>query len=410
MDAARVDGRGARTAFSLERMDAWKRKPRSGKRPGSPAPAQAGREARPQKRDASGEKLEKLNPEKLKGTGVDMACPVRYFAKRGDERCRDRSEMTERAKFTMPCSDETAPGDGSSTDVDRLKCGYDRASNRTWRENAVSKTLSTPVYLDEFYTYDGLHRLKTSDRGALNGTKTGISGTPVREEDWTLDPLGNWSGYVQKTSGTTDLDQDRSVNKVNEITDISETTGTSWITPSYDKNGNMSVAPRPDDLANGYTCTYDAWNRMVKVEAGISTVAEYSYDGLHRRVTKTVGSTVRHSYFSAQWQVLEERLDTSTSADRQFVWGPLYVDHLILRTATPAFLPTARSTSGSTPCRTPTGMSPRSPVLGAALLNGTCMMPTARRLFSPAYSQVERRRTTTGSTYSPGGNTTWRPA
>ena len=132
---------------------------------------------------------------------------------------------------------------GSSADVDRFKYGYDRASNRNWRENTVSKNLSTPVYLDEFYTYDGLHRLKTMDRGELNGTKTGITGTPAREEDWTLDPLGNWSGYVQKTSGTTDLDQDRSVNKVNEITDISETTGTSWITPSYDKNGNMSVVP-----------------------------------------------------------------------------------------------------------------------------------------------------------------------
>lgn len=52
------------------------------------------------------------------------------------------------------------------------------------------------------------------DRGELNATKTGITGTPSREEDWSLDPLGNWSNFVQKTSGTTDLKQDRSVNKV----------------------------------------------------------------------------------------------------------------------------------------------------------------------------------------------------
>ncbi|MBL7041600.1 MAG: RHS repeat-associated core domain-containing protein [Pirellulaceae bacterium] len=220
---------------------------------------------------------------------------------------------------------------GSSQDVDRFKYGYDRASNRTWKENTVSKSLSTPVYLDEFYTYDALHRLKTLDRGELNATNTGITGTPAREEDWTLDPLGNWSGYIQKTSGTTDLDQERTVNPVNEITDITETTGTSWITPSYDKSGNMVVVPRPDDLANGYTCTYDAWNRLVKVEAGISTVATYAYDALHRRVTKTIDSTVRHFYYSAQWQALEERLDSSTNPDRQYVWGPLYIDHLILR-------------------------------------------------------------------------------
>ena len=220
---------------------------------------------------------------------------------------------------------------GASEDRDRFKYGYDRASNRTWKENTVSKSLSTPVYLDEFYTYDGLHRLKTFDRGELNATKTGITGTPAREEDWTLDPLGNWSGYWQKTSGTTDLDQERTVNPVNEITDITETTGTSWITPSYDRNGNMVLVPRPDDLANGYTCTYDGWNRLVKVEAGISTVAAYAYDSLHRRIKKTTDSTVRHFHYSAQWQVLEERLDTSTDPDRQFIWGPLYIDHLILR-------------------------------------------------------------------------------
>lgn len=220
---------------------------------------------------------------------------------------------------------------GSSTDVDRFKYGYDRSSDRTWRENAVSKNLSTPVYLDEFYTYDGLHRLKSMDRGELNATKIGITGTPSREEDWSLDPLDNWSNFVQKTSGTTDLDQDRAVNKVNEITNITESTGPSWITPTYDRNGNMTTIPKPTDPADSFTATYDAWNRMVKVEAGISTVAEYSYDGLHRRTTKTAGPTTRHFYYTSSWQAIEERIGSSTSPDRQFIWGPLYIDHLILR-------------------------------------------------------------------------------
>jgi hypothetical protein len=30
---------------------------------------------------------------------------------------------------------------------------------------------------------------------------TSISGTPKIEEDWTLDALGNWTAYVQKTNG-----------------------------------------------------------------------------------------------------------------------------------------------------------------------------------------------------------------
>ena len=101
---------------------------------------------------------------------------------------------------------------GASADRDRYTYGYDRASNRTYRENTIASAK------DEFYTYDAMNRLKTFDRGDLNAGKTAISGTPVREEDWGLDMTGNWKDYLQKTSGSTDLDQDRTHNKVNEIT------------------------------------------------------------------------------------------------------------------------------------------------------------------------------------------------
>lgn len=85
--------------------------------------------------------------------------------------------------------------------------------------------------LDEFYTYDQLNRLATMDRGTLNGSFTGITGTPVREQDWTLDPVGNWNGFVTKNSGTTALNQSRTQNPVNEITAIGATVGAVWVTP-----------------------------------------------------------------------------------------------------------------------------------------------------------------------------------
>jgi RHS repeat-associated protein len=40
---------------------------------------------------------------------------------------------------------------------------------------------------------------------------------------------------------------------------------------------------------------------------------------------------VRHHYYSDQWQILEERLNSSTTADKRFVWGLRYIDDLILR-------------------------------------------------------------------------------
>ncbi|MDA7980516.1 MAG: hypothetical protein MPJ50_17295, partial [Pirellulales bacterium] len=227
---------------------------------------------------------------------------------------------------------------------------YDRASNRSWRENTVSKALGTPVYLDEYYTYDGLNRLQNFDRGQLNVGKTAISGTPFAEEDWTLDPLGNWSGYVQKTSGTTDLDQSRSVNKVNEISNITETTGPSWATPAYDRAGNMTSVPKPVDLTASYDCTYDAWNRLAKVKDGSYTIGVYEYDALFCRIRKQFDSNapseptsidvVEHYYYNAAWQLLETRSAELESVEPenlppevQHIWSIRYLDALILRDA-----------------------------------------------------------------------------
>ncbi len=43
----------------------------------------------------------------------------------------------------------------------------------------------------------------------------------------------------------------------------------------------------------------------------------------------------RHFYYTADWQAIEERTSTSgiiaADPDVQYVWGPQYVDHLILR-------------------------------------------------------------------------------
>ncbi len=100
--------------------------------------------------------------------------------------------------------------------------------------------------------------------------------------------------------------------------------------------------PQPKNLSSSYTAIYDAWNRLVQIlDPALSTtipIATYEYDGLNRRIVTTTNANVdetidetRHYYFSNRWQVLEERVDTSTDPDRQFVWGARYVDDLVLR-------------------------------------------------------------------------------
>jgi YD repeat-containing protein len=111
----------------------------------------------------------------------------------------------------------------------------------------------------------------------------------------------------------------------------------------------MTGVPKPADMTGTYTCVYDAWNRLVKVSDGQTTMAEYRYDGLGRRIRKYVPDgenwTVPEYYYSAGWQVLEVRRDggiarsgsplseptLATTLREQYVWSPRYIDSPILR-------------------------------------------------------------------------------
>ena len=226
---------------------------------------------------------------------------------------------------------------GSTTDVDRIKYGYDRAGNRIWRENTVAASYGK--HFDELYAYDLIHRLKHMDRGDLNALKDAVTNLQFAQ-CWKLDETGNWSNFREDDDGDSswDLVQNRTNNKVNEITNVTKTTGPSWVTPAYSKAGNMTTVPKPADPTVGFTCTYDAWNRLVKIEEGDDTVAEYEYDGAKRRVVKRTYSggildETRHLYYTEppSWQVTEERVDASSDPDRQFVWGLRYIDDIVLR-------------------------------------------------------------------------------
>ena len=225
---------------------------------------------------------------------------------------------------------------GSSTDILRIKHGHDRAGNRLYREEADTSDLG------QLYSYDDVNRLTQSEEGTLSGTKDTISSLNFAQQ-WSLDATGNWSGFKEDDDGdsTWDLDQPRTSNAVNEITDVTETTGPSWLTPAYNRAGNMTTIPQPGDPTQSYTATYDAWNRLVKLEDGQDTVAEYVFDGAKRLVVrkKYVSGSLnqtRHFYHTAQWQTIEERPETggqiASTADRQFTWGQRYIDDLVCRT------------------------------------------------------------------------------
>jgi RHS repeat-associated protein len=196
--------------------------------------------------------------------------------------------------------------DGSHTD--RFQYGYDRNSNRTYRDNRVNTAFG------EVYTYDGLNQVASFQRGTLNANKDGITGTVSRSQSWDYDALGNWDGVTTDGSGQT-----RTHNKQNEVLTVSGATS-----PTFDTNGNMTK----DETGKQFV--YDAWNRLKVVkDAGGATLKTYAYDGLNRRVAETAGGTTTDLYYSDQWQVLEERV--SGVAKVHYVWSPEYVDALVVR-------------------------------------------------------------------------------
>ncbi len=191
----------------------------------------------------------------------------------------------------------------TSMSVDEFQYGYDQDGNVLWKLNTVNTAYS------ELYTYDNLNQVATMQRGTLNSGKTGLTGGASYSQSWTPDALGNFTTVT--TNGTA---VNNTVNQQNEYT----TTGV-----TYDADGNTTAD------GTGETFVYDAWNRLVDVKSGGSTIAAYGYDGLGRKLVQTDGSITTDLYYSDQWQVLEERIGGVVQARN--VWSPVFQDALVLR-------------------------------------------------------------------------------
>jgi RHS repeat-associated protein len=157
-------------------------------------------------------------------------------------------------------------------------------------------------------------------------------GTPDHNQDFTLDQLGNWLSFFDDELGELPLDQDRTHNAANEITDITTNTGLIWVDPVYNAAGCLISGPQSRSEGDEHKFIYDAWDRLVKVTDGSDvTIAEYEYDGLNRRIVKEVysGGQLDRTfdyYFNAAWQILEVRLDGDADPLKQYIWHGYYID------------------------------------------------------------------------------------
>jgi RHS repeat-associated protein len=227
-------------------------------------------------------------------------------------------------------SDQNYVNVSTSTSTDRFQYGYDRDGNVLYKNNLVNSADSELYHAnsstsgDNNTAYDPLNRLVSYQRGTLsssgnNGSSLDTVTTNTASQSYALDAVGNMSSVT--TNGGTP--QSRSANSQDQYTTVGGNSMT------YDNNGNTTT----DETGKQYV--YDAWNRLVAVKdtagSGGATLETFTYDGQGYRVTDTVVSTGTTTalYYSAQWQVLEERQSGTTTT--QYVWSPTYVDAMLLR-------------------------------------------------------------------------------
>ena len=257
----------------------------------------------------------------LDGNGIELT----YIKQTGESNGDAGDKYIGLDRFGRVVDQRWIPVSAPNSPTDRFQYGYDRDSNVLYKSNLVNSLMSELYHAnsaasgDDNTAYDPLARLTAFHRGTLsasgnNGATLDTVSTPAglirSDETWSLDALGNWSGFA--INGTP---ASNTFNAQNQETNA----GGGVLT--YDNNGNMIS----DDF--GQILKYDAWNRLVSVSGGASMIYAYAADG--NLIQRTLSGVTTDFYVSQQGQNLEERQGSTVT--NQYVWGLAYVNDLVLR-------------------------------------------------------------------------------
>src|SRR5579884_171937 len=176
----------------------------------------------------------------------------------------------------------------TNTTVDRYQYGYDPDSEVLYRQNLADAAMS------ELYSYDKLGQLASFQRGTLNSSHNGISGTPSRSQSWSPDALGNFTNVT--TNGTA---QTRTANQQNEYTSISGSgtvgakRGRDSRRQGLNSNDILSATQYPDPYSDQLSSQQDnylanALGDVVQSTDRNGNVHQYSYDTLGRLTSDAV--------------------------------------------------------------------------------------------------------------------------
>ena len=259
-----------------------------------------------------------------------------YGSTSGDYSGFDRFGRVVRSRWQR----DTGSGD---IDVYDVELAYDRNSNITLAEDAIIPGR------DVEYTMDSLNRLVQAEEGTWSGSAIT---SKTRDEEWTLDHLGNWDSHQLDLDGdgsyggADELDETRTHNAVNELlTRDLDGMGGADETLTYNAVGQLT----DDDSEWEYV--YDAFGRLCEVKNQSSAlVAEYRYNGLGFQIGELTDTNVdsyvngsdtwHYSAFDERWRKLATFKGSITSPFEEFVphnaglnggGGSSYINDTVLR-------------------------------------------------------------------------------
>ena len=242
-----------------------------------------------------------------------------------------------------------------ATDIDfvHVDLTYDRNSNITRSVDTVhvdlNATADKPKF-DVLYTMDDLNRLTKEEVGEWSGSAI-IN--DQRQQDWTLDQLGNWNvGKLDLNadgdwSDADEYNDDRTHNDVNELTARdTDDDGTNDFSLAYDAVGNLT------NDAEAFELTYDPFGRLRKIEnQGASAVlAEYVYNGLGFMISELADTdddgdadandTWFHTAYDESWRAMCIYREDDASPKMEYIaenagpdghGGSSYIDSVLQR-------------------------------------------------------------------------------
>jgi len=203
--------------------------------------------------------------------------------------------------------------DNASSTILRLDYGYNKLHDRTYERYGSSGSAG------DAFEYDKARRLTVAWMGS--STPSSPSGnTYTKKIQYNMDDDGNRTSVVTTPHGVSPTTVSYTDNSLNQYTAVG---GTSR---SHDGSGNVG-----DDGTYLYEFNYKNLICRVKLKSNSSTVGEYKYDALGRRVEKAItGATYRYIYSGVE----TVSVYTSTGTWKQdYVYGPGIDEVLMLEQA-----------------------------------------------------------------------------